>query len=87
MGKIRKYICKDCGNTWERMEGVGMMSIIYHCDKCGDEKQVEPTNDYKKELGKCPCGGTYKLETKVAKCPECNSLNTKPDNSVVALWD
>ena len=30
MGEIRKYICQDCGNTWERMEGVGMMSIIYH---------------------------------------------------------
>lgn len=42
MGEIRKYICQDCGNAWERMEGVGMMSIIYHCDKCGDEKQIEP---------------------------------------------
>ena len=50
MGEIRKYICQDCGNTWERMEGVGMMSIIYHCDKCGNEKQIEPTSDYKEEL-------------------------------------
>jgi len=22
MGEIRKYICQDCENTWERMEGV-----------------------------------------------------------------
>jgi DNA-directed RNA polymerase subunit RPC12/RpoP len=87
MGKIRKYICQDCGNSWERMEGIGMLSIIYHCDKCGDQKMVEATSDYKEELGNCQCGGTYKLETMAAKCPECNSMNTSPEDDVVALWD
>ena len=64
-----------------------MLSIIYHCDKCGDKKMVEATSDYKEELGKCQCGGTYKLETMAAKCPECNSMNTSPEDDVVALWD
>ena len=79
MGKIRKYICQDCGNTWERMEGIGMLSIV--------QKMVEATSDYKEELGKCQCGGTYKLETTAAKCPECNSMNTSPEDDIVALWD
>ncbi len=87
MGVIRNYVCQDCGNTWERMEGIGMMTAFYYCDKCGEEKEAEPQVKLSKEEKHCACGGTYRQNTKVAKCPACSSLNTKLDNDVIALWD
>ncbi len=87
MGTIVKYVCQDCGNTWERTEGIGMMKAVYYCDKCGDCKETEATCDYKEELGPCKCGGTYKLEPENAICPKCKSSHTKPDEDIVIMWD
>ena len=64
-----------------------MLTAIYHCDKCGESKEVKATSDYKDDLGQCQCGGTFRLETTAAKCPECNSINTTPEDEIIALWD
>lgn len=64
-----------------------MLTVVFHCDKCGDCKEVESFKRNHNEIGKCACGGTYRLETRTARCPECQSLNTKPDNGIIALWD
>ncbi len=87
MGTIRKYICQDCGYSWNRREGTGMLFAVLYCDKCGDCKELKPSNGNHDETDKCACGGTYRLETRTARCPKCQSINTIPDNGIIALWD
>ncbi len=64
-----------------------MLKAFYYCNKCGGCKEIDATSDFKEELGKCKCGGTYRLETDSVICPKCKSSNTNPDDDIVIMWD
>ena len=67
-----------------------MSAYLLHCDRCGGEQWVSPTDldlnwpdttDVEGYAGRCSCGGSFKIDAP-PRCPHCGSADLLLDIAV-----
>lgn len=91
MGMTVGMVCQACAHRFDWSEGPGFMTMVFHCDRCGREKDLDRlmVSDELIEngVGSCRCRGTYRVDAP-CRCPKCRSTQVEQDeNGMTVLWD